>query len=75
MLVEDRIGFINKLGERGIPTSVIHLGIDKNTVFGGKDIGLVGQRYFDDNQIHIPIHADLSDEDVYVIINNIKTGW
>lgn len=75
MLVEDRIGFINKLGERGIPTSVIHLGIDKNTVFGGKDLELSGQRYFDDNQIHIPIHADLSDEDVYVIINHIKTGW
>lgn len=75
MLVEDRIGFINKLKERGIPSSVIHLGIDKNTVFGGKDLSLEGQRYFDENQIHIPIHADLSEGDVDLIIETIASGW
>jgi hypothetical protein len=36
---------------------------------------LVNQRYFDDNQIHIPIHADLTDEDVELITNTIKSGW
>ena len=75
MLVEDRIGFINKLREREIPTSVIHLGIDKNTVFGGKDFSLEGQRIFDEKQIHIPIHADLTDEDINLIVDIIKSGW
>lgn len=75
MIVEDRINFIKKLKSKGIPTSVIHLGIDKNSIFGGKDTSLVNQRWFDDNQIHIPIHADLSDDDVELIVKTIKTGW
>lgn len=75
LIVEDRINFINKLKDNDIPTSVIHLGIDKNTIFGGKDMSLSGQRYFDDNQIHIPINNDLTDEDVDKIISTIKSGW
>lgn len=75
LIVENRIDFINKLKENGVPSSVVHLGIDKNTVFGGKDYSLINQRYFDDNQIHIPIHADLSDEDVRLIVDTIKSGW
>lgn len=75
ILVENRINFINKLKSKGIPSSVIHLGIDKNSIFGGKDMSLTNQRWFDDNQIHIPIHSDLSDNDVELIINTIKSGW
>ena len=75
IFVENRIDFITKLKERGISTSVVHLGIDKNSIFGGKDESLVNQRYFDDNQIHIPIHGDLSDSDVDHVINTIKSGW
>ena len=75
ILVENRVDFINKLKSSEIPCSVIHLGIDKNTIFGGKDYSLVNQRYFDDNQIHIPIHDNLSDENIYKIIETIKKGW
>jgi len=75
MLVERRVDFINKLKDNNIPSSVVHLGIDKNTLFGGKDYSLINQRYFDDNQIHIPIHDKLSDEDVNKIIETIKNGW
>lgn len=75
LLVERRIDFINKLKERGIPSSVVHLGIDKNTLFGGKDYSLKNQRYFDDHQIHIPIHDKLSDDDITLIIETIQNGW
>lgn len=75
LIVENRIEFITKLKDKGIPTSVIHLGIDKNSVFGGKDMSLINQRWFDENQIHIPIHNDLSDNDVELIIDTIKSGW
>ena len=75
MLVERRVDFINKLKDNGVPSSVVHLGIDKNTLFGGKDYSLINQRYFDENQIHIPIHDKLSDEDVNKIIETIKSGW
>jgi len=75
VLVENRIDFINKLKSLGIPSSVVHLGIDKNTIFGGKDHSLINQRYFDENQIHIPIHDNLSEKDINLIIKTIKDGW
>lgn len=73
--VERRVDFINKLKSNKIPSSVIHLGIDKNDLFGGKDISLINQRRFDDTQINIPIHDGLSDEEVDKIIATIRSGW
>ena len=73
--VERRIDFINKLNSVGIPSSVVHLGIDKNDLFGGKDMSLVNQRRFDDTQINIPIHDGLSYDDIGKIITTIKSGW
>ena len=75
MLVENRFEFINTLASKCIPTSVVHLGIDKNTIFGGLDHSLIGQRYFDANQIHIPLHDALTDADVELIVKSIKQGW
>jgi perosamine synthetase len=73
--VERREDFINKLKSFDIPSSVIHLGIDRNDLFGGKDMSLINQRNFDDTQINIPIHDGLSDEEVDKIITTIKSGW
>ncbi len=73
--VEERINFIKKLKENGIPSSVIHLGIDDNQILGGKDYSLDNQRKFDNTQIHIPCNDELSDEDVQKIISTIKSGW
>jgi perosamine synthetase len=75
VLVEDRDNFILKMNECGIPVSVVHQGIDKNSVFGGKDNTLVNQRFFDDKQIHIPINDSFTLDNVMYIINNIKKGW
>lgn len=75
LLVENRIDFIKKLKEVDIPTSVVHLGIDKNSIFGGKNYSLVNQRFFDDNQIHIPIHDKISESDAHKITEIIKSGW
>lgn len=73
--VERRVDFIKKLKDNGIKPSVVHLGIDKNDLFGGKDMSLVNQRKFDKTQIHIPIHDGLTDGDVDKIIKVIKGGW
>jgi perosamine synthetase len=75
MHVDCRDDFIKKMKDNGITTSVVHLGIDKNDLFGGKDESLINQRKFDNSQIHIPIHDDLSNKDVDKIINTIKSGW
>lgn len=74
VLVEERENFIKALKERGVPTSVVHRRIDKNSIFGGLQ-ELDNQAIYDQLQICIPIHANLSDEDVNKVIMSIKKGW
>jgi dTDP-4-amino-4,6-dideoxygalactose transaminase len=74
LLVEDRTNFIKKMNSYNIPVSVVHLGIDKNQIFGGKDFSLTNQRKFDENQIHIPINFSLDDSQIEKIIKTIKEG-
>jgi perosamine synthetase len=75
MHVENRLQFIRALKARGIAASVVHDGIDHNTLFGGKRPELVNQRRFDETQIHIPLHDALSSEQVEYIIEAITQGW
>jgi perosamine synthetase len=75
MHVVRRKDFIKKLKDNNITSSVVHVGIDKNSIFGGKDKSLTNQRKFDLTQIHIPIHSDLTNNDVEHIIKTIKSGW
>lgn len=73
--VENRDGFISALKDQGVVASVVHLGIDHNTIFGGYDKTLANQRKFDNTQIHIPIHDEVSLEKAEYIVDVIKKGW
>lgn len=75
MLADRRDDFIRKLAEKGIPSSVVHQRIDRNSVFGGLTRDLVGQEEFDRRQIAIPVHEALSDDDVDFVISTIREGW
>ncbi len=75
MLVERRIDFIKKMKERGVVASVVHLRIDRNSVFGGITQNLPNQEKFEERQVSIPVHSELTDEDVELIIKSIKDGW
>ena len=75
VLVERREDFIRKLQSHGIPSSVVHLRIDHNSVFGGLTPNLPGQEYFNDHQVAIPLHAGLTDDDAQLIIQTVRSGW
>jgi len=75
VLVENRLDFIRKMNAAGIPVSVVHQRIDRYSVFGGQTPGLVNQEKFGDNQIAIPVQAELRVEDVNLIIKTINKGW
>ncbi|EKD65436.1 MAG: DegT/DnrJ/EryC1/StrS aminotransferase, partial [uncultured bacterium] len=75
ILVDNRVNFIKKLKSYGIPTSVVHLRIDRNSVFGGFTPNFPNQEKFDQNQVSIPIHDALDDGDVEKIESVIKSGW
>jgi perosamine synthetase len=73
-LAENREALILALKSRGVPSSVVHRGIDKNSVFGNKKV-LPNQRRFDSNQLSVPIHSGMTDENVETVISAIKKGW
>lgn len=73
--VERREDFIRALAGRGVPASVVHLRIDRNSIFGGQRDDLPGQDVFNSEQVALPIHFGLSDEDVDMVIAAVKAGW
>lgn len=73
--VENRLAFIRALKSKGVASSVVHDGIDHNSLFGGKRLDLTQQRRFDNTQIHIPLHDALTAEQVGYVIDVIKQGW
>ncbi|MFN0058373.1 MAG: DegT/DnrJ/EryC1/StrS family aminotransferase [Planctomycetota bacterium] len=75
MRVERRADFIRKLAESGIPASVVHLRIDRNRVFGGVREDLPGMALFNKEQVAIPVHEQLSSDDLGHIIETIRRGW
>lgn len=77
-MVENRLGFFNKMKEKKIPVKVVNYGIDLEPIFKQTKDQLAnrpGQRYFDEHHICLPCHEGLSDEDVNYIIKCIKEGW
>lgn len=74
--VENREAFILHLKQADIPSSVIHLGIQKNDIFTNTSKQTLPVQYaFDKSQIHIPVHNDLTDEQIQLIVKTIKAGW
>jgi perosamine synthetase len=74
LLVDRREDFIKKLVEEKIPVSVVHLRIDRNSIFGGLN-NLPGQNTFNEKQVSIPVHEALTDAEVDKIVQKIKSGW
>lgn len=73
-LVDRRDDFIRMMKSKGIPVSVVHVGIDRNDIFGGlQDLPI--QRYWDKNHICLPIHSNLSDDDVQKVVDAFNGGW
>lgn len=75
ILVERREDFIRKLAAYGIPSSVVHLRIDRNSIFGGERDALPGQAEFSTKEVAIPLHEGLSDDDVAKVASAVKSGW
>ncbi len=73
--VDRRLDFITALKDRGVPASVVHLGIHRNTIFCQREADLPGQRVFDQTQVALPVHQELSDDDVQHIIRAVRQGW
>lgn len=72
---EKRDDFIRALVDRDVPASVVHLRIDDNSVFGGIRPDLVNQEQFNAQQASLPLHGNLTDQDVERVIEAVGKGW
>lgn len=75
LIAERRDAFIAAMKSRGVPASVVHQRIDHNAVFGGVREELVEQTWFDARQVSLPVHQDLTDDDVSHIVKSVTAGW
>lgn len=73
--VDNRDSFIKAMKNSNIPTNVMHLRIDENSVFTSKSKELDNMKKYNETQICIPVHSDLSDNDIDAIVSTIKKGW
>ena len=67
-----RLALVEKLRAVGIPASVVHQRIDRNTLFGKCHDALAGQAAFDAEQLALPLHEGLDDGDVDRICSEVR---
>jgi perosamine synthetase len=75
LLAERRDDFLRALQGRGVPASVFHQRIDRNTTFGGLRKDLPNMDYFNNHQASVPLHAGLSEAEVETVITAVRAGW
>jgi dTDP-4-amino-4,6-dideoxygalactose transaminase len=75
MHVENRDDFCRAMRTRGVEVSVVHVRNDQYKVFGGIRRDLVNLDRLSKTYICLPLHNQLSDDDVEYVIECIKEGW
>jgi perosamine synthetase len=75
MHVERRDDFWRAMRARGIEVSVVHVRVDQYSVFGGPRHDLPNLDRLSQTYICIPMHNQLTDEDVEHVIAGVREGW
>lgn len=73
--VDRREDFARAITSRDVPVTVVDRRIDRHSVFGGERADLTGAALLDAEQIAVPLHEGLSEEDVAHVIAAVKAGW
>ncbi|MFA5022546.1 MAG: DegT/DnrJ/EryC1/StrS family aminotransferase [Patescibacteria group bacterium] len=73
--VENRDDFQKKLAENDIESHMVHVRNDICPIFGGTRLDLPVMNKLEGKYISIPLHNQLTDEDVSKVIETIKSGW
>lgn len=74
VLVDRRNDLVDRLKSSGVPSSVVHVGIDRNQVFGSYT-DLPNQRFWDGHHLCLPCNETVSFSDVEKIGEIFHAGW
>jgi dTDP-4-amino-4,6-dideoxygalactose transaminase len=72
ILVDDREEFQKKMGKAGIETNMVQLRNDIYAIFGGEKWNLKNMNNLENNYCSLPIHPNLSKEDILNVCQTIK---
>lgn len=75
MHVKNRNKFCGKMSSKGIETSIVHMRNDAYKIFGNVRKDLPNLDKFSKTNISIPLHNNLSGNDIDCIIKTVKNGW
>lgn len=75
VLVENRTGLQKKLHENQIESAQVHYRNDRYTIFGGRRNDLPNMDAVEDKYLVLPLHTQLSLENVQYVCDVIKSGW
>jgi perosamine synthetase len=73
--VERREKFVEAMHTRGIEVRIQNFRTDRFSVFGGIRSDLPNTDRIDKDHICLPIHEDLSPDDLQYIVESVKAGW
>lgn len=75
MLVERRPDFQKKMAAAGIETSLVHIRCDVYPILGGRRQDLPGMNEVEPKYIALPLHCNLTEDDLESIVRTIREGW
>lgn len=75
MHVERRDDFCRMMRSKGVEVSVVHIRNDLHDVFGPRRRDLPVTDRYEETNISIPLHNQMTDEDVDYVVQCIKKGW
>ena len=75
VLVQRRDDFMKKLKDNSIESHMVHVRNDIYPIFGGKRRDLPVMNKLEAQYVSIPLHCNLSDNEVSKIIKVINSGW
>ena len=75
VLVENRKKLEKKLRSRGVECDQVHYRNDRYSIFGGRQTNLPNMDTIEDKYEVLPLHGEMTVEDVEYICDIIREGW
>ena len=75
LMVDRREEFMAALDARGSESSLVQIRNDLYSIFGGKRLDLPNMNAIESQYVYLPLHTNLTDEDVQTVIQAVNAGW
>ena len=75
VIAENMKGLQQKLREHNIESNQVHFRNDRYSIFGGHCNNCPNMDMLEDKYLILPLHTLLTEEDIHIVCDVIKSGW